>query len=162
MPRRERSRLTEWLVLLREEWLPAQWAGLVNWFQAVREEPYLAWETPQVRYGFYGLVGVLGLSVLIWALSLLEPPTPREYRTRAETANYPCVCANTDCGHRFMITRKFGFDDYPVACPRCGQQTGQRAVRCHSPSCKGRYVAVVEIDGELRCTECGAVLGPAP
>lgn len=162
MPPPQRSRLVEWVMLLKDEWLPSQRARLVAWYEAVRAEPVLIWQTPTIRYGVYGLGGLLAVWLLVWALSLLEPPAPAEVRARARTANFHVVCTNPDCGNHFMIAREFGFKKFPVECPQCHQRTGQRAMRCNSRACRGRFVAIIEIDGELRCRECGAVLGPAP
>lgn len=161
MPLPSRSRVSEWFVLLKDEWLPSQWARLVAWGGAVREEPYLIWQTPTIRYGVYALGCLLGVWVLVWAASLLEPAPVKDARPRAQTANFHVVCTNPECGHHFMIAREFGFKKFPVECPKCQQRTGQRATRCNSAACRGRFVATIEIDGELRCSQCGAVLGPA-
>ena len=155
------NRLITWYLLLKDEWLPAQWTRLKDWFSAVRAEPHLFWQTPQVRYGGIA-VGVL---VAVWFLAglarMLEPANAREMQPQATTATFHVLCTNPDCKHHFLVERKFGFDDFPVQCPRCKQKTGQHAVRCVSTLCGGKYVAPIEMDGELRCPECGAVLGSA-
>ena len=162
MPQTQRNRLIEWFALLKEEWLPSQRARMADWCEACREEPILIWRTPTIRYGVYGLGGLAGVWFLAWGMSLLEPAPVKDARPRADTANYHVVCGNPDCGHHFMITRKFGFNKFPVECVRCNQSSGRRATRCNSPACRGQYVAMLESDGEIRCGECGAVLGQAP
>jgi hypothetical protein len=162
MPPRQRNRLITWYLLLRDEWLPTQWEGLKTWCSAVRAEPILAWQTPKVRYAAFGLAVFLGIWVLLWALSLLAPAGAEEMQSRAKTANFHVVCSNPECKRHFLIKRKFGFDDFPVQCPYCKRETGKHAVRCTSATCRGRYVIPIEVDDELRCSECGAILGPAP
>ncbi len=162
MPVPQRSRLVEWFVLVKDEWLPSQRARLVAWGEAVREEPYLICQTPAIRYGVYGLGSLLAVWVLVWTVSLLEPAPVKNARPRATTAAYDVVCTDPTCGHHFMINRKFGFKKFPVECSKCRQRTGQRARRCSSPACSGGFVAPTEVEDQLRCPECDAVLGPAP
>ncbi|MHC4092136.1 MAG: hypothetical protein ACYSVY_18005 [Planctomycetota bacterium] len=162
MPPPERNRLITWYLLLKDEWLPAQRQRLADWSQAVREEPRLVWQTPQIRYTVYGLGGLAALWALLWALSLLQPAPPKGARPRANTANIHVVCSNPECKHHFVILRKFGFDNFPVACPRCEQEKGRRAMRCFSSTCDRKLVAPVESDSRLHCSECGADLGAAP
>ncbi len=162
MPVPQRNRLVEWFVLVKDEWLPVQRARLGVWHEAVREEPYLIWQTPAIRYSVYGLGSLLAIWALAWVVSLLEPAPMKDARPRAKTASFDAVCTEANCGHHFIINRKFGFRKFPVECPECRQRTGQRATRCHSSACRGGFVAPIEADGELRCRECGTVLGPAP
>ncbi|MCP4249103.1 MAG: hypothetical protein GY778_18830 [bacterium] len=161
MPPPRQSRLIAWYLLLKDEWIPAQWRGLSAWGQAAREEPRLIWETPQVRYAVYGIGVLIGVGVLVWLASALGPPQ-KDVQPRAKTADFHVICLDDDCGHHFLINRKFGFDRFPVTCPRCEGQTGHRAQRCHSRACAGRYVAPIESDGEFICASCGADLGRAP
>lgn len=162
MPAPERNRLNTWYVLIKEEWLPAQVTRVKAWISAAREEPALVWQTPQVRYAVMGVGALVAVWILIFLFSLLEPPGAKNAQPRAKTATFHVVCGNRDCGHHFLIERKFGFDDFPVECPKCGQETARHAMRCHSEDCGGRYVIAQEEDGQLRCAECGASLGPAP
>ncbi|HUU83172.1 MAG TPA: hypothetical protein VM243_06670 [Phycisphaerae bacterium] len=162
MPSPQRSRFVEWFVLLRDEWLPSQRERITAWYEVVREEPFLIWHTPAIRYGVYALGCLLAVWLLVWAASLLEPAPAKDAGPRARTANFHVVCSDPECGHHFMIAREFGFKKFPVKCPKCGEKTGQRGVRCNSPACRGRFVTTTTIDGELRCNQCGAVLGPAP
>ena len=162
MPPRERRRLVTWYLLAKEEWLPAQWERVKEWTSVVRAEPALVWETPAVRYTAFALAVLLGVWLLVWAVSLLEPPGAAEMQAGNSTVGFHVVCSNRECGRHFMITREEDFDDFPVQCPFCKQKTGQHAMRCLSPTCQGTYVIPIEVDGELRCSECGAVLGKAP
>lgn len=162
MPLSERNRLVTWYLLVKDEWLPTQRRRLEEWWSAVRAEPRLAWETPQVRYGVFGLGIVAAVLVVASLFNALTLPPPAAARPEATTANFHVVCSNPTCGHHFLIVGKFGFDDFPVNCPRCNQKTGQRALRCKSSVCQGRYVPTVEKDGQLHCRICDAPLGPAP
>jgi len=162
MPPPPPNRFIAWYLLVKDEWWPSQRQRLGDWFAAVREEPVLIWQTPQIRYTVYGLGALAGVMVLVWGTSLLEPVVPQGVQPRTRTANFHVVCSNPDCSHQFVIIRKFRFDDFPVACPQCEQETGRRAVRCGSPTCRRRYVAPIESDGRLHCSACGADLGEAP
>ena len=162
MPPPDRSRLIAWYLLIKDEWLPAQRQKLGEWWSAVREEPRLLWDTPQVVYGLIGLGGLVVILVAVSLLNAFTPPPPANARPEATTANFHVVCSRSECLHHFMIERNFGFDDFPVECPRCHHQTGQLALRCRSNTCGGRYVPTIEKDGQLHCRICDNALGPAP
>ena len=162
MPPPQRNRFINWDLLLKDEWLPGQGRRMVDWSQAVREEPRLIWQTPQVRYMVYGLGILVGVWALMSVVSALEPAPPKGAQSRARTADIHVVCTNPECRHHFLIKREFGFDRFPVVCPRCKQKSGQRAVRCFSKGCGGKYVVPVESGGRLYCSQCGTDLGEAP
>ncbi len=145
--------LAEWIELLRE--LPSdlreRW---VDWRAAVREEPALIWETPGVRYVAYGLTAVAVLWVVSGVVGMLVPPPPADARPVATTADFHVVCTHVDCRDHFVIHRKFGYRRFPVPCPRCGQNTGECALRCNSPACQGRWVAPTKSEGKSSCPVC--------
>ena len=77
MPPPERNRLVTWYLLVKDEWLPAQRRRLEEWWSAVRAEPRLAWATPQVRYGVFGL-GIVAAVLVMPCLCLRRPrPDPK-------------------------------------------------------------------------------------
>lgn len=151
------SRLAEWLMLVRRQ-IPIVREHFATWLEAVRQEPRLAWETSAVRYTVYGLTGL----VLVWLATTftgwLTPPPPASARAAATTADFHVVCSDSRCAYHFVINRKFGFDDFPVECPKCKRETGVSARRCNSASCGGRWIAPVRTDQELQCPACGAKL----
>ncbi len=148
------SRLVEWLLLVRKQ-VDVTRQRLEDWLAAVREEPVLIWETLAVRYAVYGLVGV----VLMWGVTripgMLTPPPPADARPAAVTADFHVVCSGAQCGHHFVIHRSFGFHKFPVECSRCKGKTGVQARDCHSPTCRGRWVAPQKINGASHCSVCG-------
>jgi hypothetical protein len=158
MPAPERNRWTEWLEIAKErrESLRYQFN---EWVTACREEPVLIWETPLVRYGTYATAGVIAILCLRFATGLLVPAGAGAVAKRAETASFHVVCSNSACGKHFVIERAFSFDRFPVTCPFCQQETGQRALRCRSKICLGKMVTVVKRDGRYHCTECGQPIG---
>ena len=162
MPPQQQNRLVAWYLLVKDEWLPGQWQRLVAWSAAARREPYLIWQTPQIRYAVYGLGALAGVWLLVWMATLLEPAPSQGVRSRAQTANFHVVCSNPQCKHHFVIVRKFGFKRFPVTCTRCDQKSCQRARRCFSPTCNRRFVIPITSEARLRCSECGADLGEAP
>ncbi len=156
----EPNRWVAWYLLVKEEWLPARRRALREWWSAVRQEPRLAWQTPQVRYGA-AILGVILLAVLATSLvDALALPPPANARPQATTANFHVVCSDPECGHHFLIERKFGFSRFPVECPKCHKPSGERAARCHSSTCGGRYVATAEKEEQRYCPRCGTRLGP--
>jgi len=161
MPAQRPNRLIAWYLLVKDEWLPSRWTRFAEWRQAVREEPRLIWETANVRYAVYGLAGAVALVVVLTTLDSLVP-TPPGARAPARTADFHVVCSRAECRRHFVIHEKFGYSRFPVVCPQCGKETGQRALRCRSAACGGRYVAPIESDSRLHCPLCGADLGPVP
>ncbi len=151
------NRLAEWIVIVRKQ-TPVLREHFGNWLGAVREEPRLIWETTAVRYATY----VVGGAALIWLATTfsgwLAPPPPPSARPAATTADFHVVCSDAACGHHFVIHRKFGFDDFPVECPKCKRHTGVSARRCNSASCGGRWVAPVQTEQGLRCPICDGKL----
>lgn len=162
MPSSKPNRLIEWYLLFKDEWLPAQGQHWREWWSAVKEEPGLAWETPALRYGVYGSVGLALLLMLSSLAAFITPPPPADARPQATTASFHVVCSKTDCRKHFLIERKFGFHKFPVPCPQCQGKTGLRGLRCASEECGGRYVGVREDKDRLVCTQCGEALAAAP
>lgn len=149
------NRLAEWLTLARKN-APLAREHFRDWMDAVREEPRLAWETPAIRYTVYTVGGLIAIWILTTAISWMAPPPPASARPAARTADFPVVCSNPDCGYQFVMNREFGFHDFPVACPRCTQRTGESARLCNSSACNRRWVAPVRRDDGLYCPNCGA------
>ena len=132
---------------------------LLEWLEAVREEPALIWATMPVRYTVYGVGGLTAIFLLRAVVGGLQVPAPAMTQPRATTAHFDVVCSSPDCGHHFVIERKFKFRKFPVRCPYCEQDSGQRALRCNSATCRGRLVMTGVEDGEIFCAQCGAALG---
>ena len=148
------NRLAEWLLLIRER-VPAVRQRFEDWFSAVREEPVLLWETTAIRYVVYGTGGLALVWAASWVTAMVTPAPPARARPAATTGVFHVVCRDNGCGEHFQIHRKFGFHRFPVVCPACEQQTGARARRCNSQTCRGRWVALEEIDGAQYCPVCG-------
>jgi hypothetical protein len=133
-------------------WLPTVRIRLVAWAEACREEPTLIWQTPAVRYTVYGLGGLL----TVWMVgAFIGMFAPADAIPRARTADFHVVCTNPRCGHHFLINRKFGFDDFPVKCPRCAQITGAQAIRCNGGPRDGAWVAAsTDAEGRWYGPDC--------
>ena len=157
MPVEKESKLAQWIAALREGW-PAVRAGVDEWTGAVREHPALIWATPAVRYAVYGLGALLAMWLLTWGVGQFQPP---EAAPPAATADFHVLCTVSGCRHHFIINKEFGFDDFPMRCPKCGKVAGQRAVRCASKTCRRRWVVPKVKDNEYRCPYCGGFLGEA-
>jgi len=149
------NRLSEWILIVRAQ-VPVWRAHLVKWFEAVREEPRLIWETPAVRFSTYGLAAIIFFSIITSIPNWVASPMPEGASEPATTADFHVVCSNPDCGYHFVVDRELGFDDFPVLCPRCEQQTAHKARRCMSAKCRGRWVIPQQSQGDgLCCPVCG-------
>jgi len=148
------NRLTEWLAAVREH-VPTLRRSFGEWWAQIRDEPALLWETPPVRYGAYGVGGLLFVWMMTFAIEMITPPPPAGARPEATTADFHVVCTNATCKHHFVIHREFGFDDFPQRCPKCKKESGQAALRCSSKTCNGRWVAPVVKNGVKTCPICG-------
>lgn len=157
MPVQKESKIAEWIAALREGW-PGVRVRFDEWKDTVRENPALIWATPAVRYPVYGIGALLAVWALTWAVGQLQPP---EAVPPAETADFHVLCTNPECGHHFVINEEFDFDDFPVVCPKCKKKTGQRAVRCASQTCRGRWVVPEKRGDEYYCPYCAGYLGKA-
>jgi hypothetical protein len=148
------SRLAEWMEIARTQ-APLLRDRFDSWVAAVREDPALLWQTVAVRYATY----VIGALVLVWAVTglagLITPPAPAGAKPEATTADFHVLCTNPDCGHHFVIHQAFDFHRFPVTCPACQRETGARALRCNSPTCRGRWVVPQMRNGEPCCPFCG-------
>ncbi len=159
MAQEKPNRFVEWLLIARQNY-PVLRRRLAAWGEAVREEPALIWRTAATRYTIY----LLGLIVLLWGASAvshsLAGVTSESIPDRATTGDFHVVCSRVDCEHHFVIHRKLGFDDFPVKCSKCEQETGTAARRCTSQECKGRWTAPEPRDGKPYCPYCGESFGP--
>lgn len=153
MAQEDKHRLAEWLLIVRDS-IPMARERLGIWFGAVREEPSLFWQTVSIRYATYAL----GLLALLWGVGalagMLAPALPANAKPAAVSADFHVICAESACGHHFMIHREFGFGKFPVACPKCEKKTGRHALRCFANHCQGAWVAPVEKEGRLHCPDC--------
>ncbi len=130
-----------------------------DWWEAVKREPALFWQTAPVRYTTYAIGAIVCIVALRTVIGALQPAGGPTFQPRAKTALFDALCYNPECRKHFVIDRKFKFRDFPVACPFCKQETGQRALRCASDTCRGKLVMTIEEDRKIYCAECDAVLG---
>lgn len=155
MAQEDPSRLGELWALARAQFLVAR-QHLEDWLSAVREEPVLLWQTPAVRYSVYGLAAIVLMQVVLSVVGLLVPPPAADAQPMAKTADFHVLCSSAECGHHFVIHRKFGFSRFPVECPKCRQATGMAARRCSSGTCRGRWVVPRQVENQAQCPDCGS------
>jgi len=158
MAQEQPNRFSEWLLLFRER-VPILRERFDLWVDEARAEPRLIWATPAVRYATYALAAILISWAAAGVANSVIPPPPPDARAQATTGDFHVVCARESCGYHFVIHRHLGFRKFPVACPRCAQETGVQARKCTSPSCRGRWVAPMEVGDSLRCPRCGEPVG---
>jgi hypothetical protein len=151
------NRLAEWLLLFRRQ-TPIVRERFAQWLAEVRQEPGLVWDTSAVRYTVYVLVGLILLAGARCGVRMITPPPPASAKAPALTADFHVLCSDGGCGVHFVINRKFEFSGFPVDCPRCKKTTGERAVKCYSPGCRGKWVTVDDSSGRAKCSQCGGAL----
>lgn len=160
MAQEEKNRLADWLLLLRDQ-LPELRQRLRAWLTSIYQEPRQLlelWNLSAIRYTTYFLVGLILLWGVSWTANAIAPPPPASALPKATSADYHVVCSQETCRHHYVIHRNFGFDQFPVACTQCKKQTGRRAVRCFSNTCRGSWVAPNVQDGVRSCSSCGKSL----
>ncbi len=153
----EESKFTKVMVAFRE-WLPTVKPYLAERYAFVRETPGLVWRLPEVRYTALALGVVSVVSILQFAGGCLSFAPEGAVQPLATTGDFHVICTNEQCRKRFVINRKFKFDDFPVACPICKQETGRRALRCRSKTCRGQLVPTEIRGGDYVCQECDKVV----
>ena len=158
MPAPERNRWMEWWEITRSRKEAAR-IGLREWWEAVKAEPELVWQTPAVRYTTFLIGALIAVIAVRTAIDMLQPVDPALMTPLAKTANFDVICSNARCGRHFIIERKFKFRKFPVSCPYCELKTGQRALRCTSKTCRSKLVLTVRVDGQVHCADCRAPLG---
>jgi ribosomal protein S27E len=71
------------------------------------------------------------------------------------------ACANPSCGYEQADYRAHSQDTvWPKTCPKCGQQTLCRAVRCHQ--CRNYTPWQPDAAGRVICRNCQTWLNPSP
>lgn len=153
MAQEDPNRLAEWLAVVRVQ-VPVVRQRLADYGATVREDPGVLWRTPAVRYATYLIAGL----VLVWgvrgATAMLGPPVSTAPKPAATTADFHVKCSDVSCAHHFVIHREFGFDEFPVECPKCGQASGGRARKCMSKTCGGQWVAPRDDGSTSSCPTC--------
>ncbi len=157
MAQEKPNRLAEWVVLFRAQ-MPVVRRHFEAWLEACREEPRLIWETTVVRYTVYGLGGLIGVWIVLSLAHAIAPAPPATAVAEVRTADFHVICSNPDCGYHFVVKRRLGFKRFPVQCARCDRLSGQRAVRCSSDTCRGRWVIPIRSEGRRECPYCGGGL----
>ncbi|MCH7527747.1 MAG: hypothetical protein IID39_09950 [Planctomycetes bacterium] len=159
MPAPDRDRWSEWRELAKARTEAAR-EDLKEWWEVCYAEPVLFWQTPAVRYTTYGLGAILLLLLLRGTFRMLEPAGGGVPQARAVTANFDVICSNPGCGRHFVIERKFRFRKFPVTCPFCSLETGHRALRCRSQTCRGKLARTVQGDDGWHCARCNQRIAP--
>lgn len=150
------NRLAEWVLLVRRQ-APVIKQQFADWLDACKQEPRLIWETAAIRYTTYLVTGMIVVQVVLSSVTAFQPPLPPSAKAAATTADFHVICTNSACATHFVIHRSFGFDDFPVQCPLCKQETGLAARQCLSSKCHGRWVVPIEKSG-MKCSICGGNL----
>jgi len=110
------------------EWAPTVRPRLTDWWQHVREEPALFFQTTNVRYVAWGMVALVAILMAGWFAGALMPSAPKGAGAPSQMVQFHVLCDDPACGDHFVIQRKVSFSKFPVECPKCGKKTGYRAV----------------------------------
>lgn len=148
--------LTEWLHAAQTQ-VPILRNRAAIWLAGAREDPALIWNTPVIRYGVYGLVAVVTLVSVQTGIGMFSAPAPADAGPTATSADFHVVCSDQACDAQFVVHRKFGFDRFPVECVKCKKATGLSSRRCHSSTCRGRWVAPKKQGKTKACPHCASI-----
>ena len=132
--------------------LPSRWTDLK---EQIRQDPKVLLQTHAARALLFGVGAAVVLVVLLGVVEGLAPAPSSQTSKPSRVGTFQVVCTDEQCGHRWVLTKRLDFDDWPVRCPDCGQMTGYRLVRCPDPDC-GRWVSgQVDESGRRTCPHCG-------
>lgn len=152
MAQEKPNKLAEWLSIVREQ-SPTWREAVRRWAAHVMEDPSLIWQNAVVRYVTYGLAGIVLLVTVNTIMRAVSPPVPQSAKPEAVTADYHVICTAGNCGHHFVINRRFGFNGFPVTCSQCEKETGSQAIKCPQMTCQ-RWVVPIETETGRYCPEC--------
>ena len=155
MAQEKPNAFSEWLQAAQAQ-VPILRGRAAEWLGAAREDPAMIWRTPAIRYGVYGLAAVVVLVSAQAGIGMFSAPVPDDAGPTATSADFHVVCSDQACGSHFVIHRDFGFDDFPVECAKCKKATGLPSRRCHSATCRGRWVAPKQQGATKACPHCGS------
>jgi hypothetical protein len=133
--------------------LPSRWTDLR---EQIRQDPKALLQTHAARALLFGLGAAVVLAVFLGVVEGLAPAPSGQVGQPSRVGTFQIACTDEECGHRWALTERLDFDDWPVRCPRCGQRTGYRLVRCPDPDCGKWGPAQVDESGRRTCPHCGA------
>ncbi|MFQ6048642.1 MAG: hypothetical protein ACE5K7_04690, partial [Phycisphaerae bacterium] len=123
----------------------------------VRDDPRLILQSPTVRAVLIAVGVGAAVLVVLGLIHAATPTLPGGPGRPATTGSFQVQCTNEACNYRWTIKRDLEFDGWPVTCPRCGQKSGYRLLRCPNPDCGRWVVPLVEPSGRRKCPKCGTV-----
>jgi hypothetical protein len=109
--------------------LPDRWREFREAFQ---EDPAAIWHSPLTRIAGWILLGIVILVIGWLLIGMISPPDTGggAFTTATPTATLYVACSNPNCAHDYTTRQKMDFDDWPLICPECGQESVYRATRC--------------------------------
>jgi hypothetical protein len=111
----------------RIESLPDDWRTFREQLQA---NPAAIWESPVVRFGGLAILLILAGWALTWLVGGLTPGGSAARDEATPWATVYVACTNPECQAAYQTTCPMEFDDWPMTCEKCGQETVYRATRC--------------------------------
>jgi len=117
--------------------------------QGVARDP---WAIPKSKT-FIIMLTVLGVVVIGMLFNLLASPETKSTE-KTEFGTFEVLCTHKGCGHAWRTEEVLGFDDWPLSCPKCGQPTGCRAIRCWK--CTRLFPLIPDSTLPRNCPHCHA------
>jgi hypothetical protein len=119
LPHRLRAELAELPQLFRE------------WREGFREDPAAFWHGPIPRIIGWTVFGALAIAAAFWVTRLVTPGGSAVFGEAAtSSATVYVACTNPACRAAYSVRVPMDFDDWPMRCEECGQDTVYRARRC--------------------------------
>lgn len=113
----------------REQWLELGSAAQ-TWAADWRADPWQFLTNPLTRLLGWIVGGVLLLAVLGWGVGTLGQIEDGESRQATPTGTIRVACVAADCDYRAVTQVPIAFDDWPMQCPACQQESVFRARKC--------------------------------
>ncbi len=99
--------------------------------EGFRKDPSVFLSSRLVRLGLVLLLAVLAIFVVNWFIGGLTPSTGAgRFEEPTPWATLYVACTNPDCLAHSNMQVTMDFDQWPLTCEKCEQQTVYRATRC--------------------------------
>ena len=121
--------------------------------EGFRNDPAAILSSPLVRLALILLFVVLAIFAVTWLVRGLTPTAgPGHFEEATPWATVYVACTNPDCLAHYTTQVAMDFDEWPLTCEKCGQETVYRAKRC--PVCREWYAQRPGQSDE--CPHCAA------
>lgn len=98
--------------------------------EGFQSDPTILWSSPLARLVFLIIGGIVAGSLLVGLVRMMTPPASPTFGEATPYATLYVACTNRDCRAHYSTQTAMDFDDWPLTCEQCGQETVYRARQC--------------------------------